>query len=131
LLLARVLLAQLFILAALGKIQAVADTQRYMVDAGVSALLFWPVVALELGGALAVILGWFTAPASLALGAFSIAAALLFHKPAAGMPPMEAQMQMIMLLKDFCIAGGFLILAVHGPGDWSVDNWSSRPGNTD
>jgi uncharacterized membrane protein YphA (DoxX/SURF4 family) len=38
---------------------------------------------------------------------------------------------MLMLMKDFCMAGGLLILALHGPGDWSVDNWSSRPGNVD
>jgi hypothetical protein len=27
----------------------------------------------------------------------------------------------MLLLKDFAIAGGLLLLAAHGPGEWSVD----------
>ena len=31
------------------------------------------------------------------------------------------QMQQIMLLKNFAIAGGFLLLAANGAGAWSVN----------
>jgi putative oxidoreductase len=33
----------------------------------------------------------------------------------------EDQMQMISFMKNLAIAGGFLALAVSGPGAWSID----------
>lgn len=124
-LIGRVLLAHIFVLAGISKITAYAATQGYMANAGVPGGLLPLVIAVELGGGLALILGWFTGLSALALAGFSIVAALLFHGN------YHDQMQLLMLMKDFSMAGGLLILAVHGPGDWSVENWSSRPGNVD
>jgi putative oxidoreductase len=50
-----------------------------------------------------------------ALAGFSILTALIFHANFAD------QMQQIMLLKNFAIAGGLLLLAASGAGGWSVD----------
>ncbi len=49
------------------------------------------------------------------LGRVLIAAALLFHLDFA------QQMQMIMFLKNFAIAGGFLVIFAYGPGPISLD----------
>ena len=37
------------------------------------------------------------------------------------------QMQAILFMKNLAMAGGFLVLAAHGPGDISLDNRHSRP----
>ena len=62
-----------------------------------------------------VIAGFKTRVGALALALFSAAAALLAHLNFAD------QNEMTQFLKDFAIAGGFIALAVAGPGAYSVD----------
>jgi putative oxidoreductase len=119
-LLGRLGLAAIFILSGLSKITGYADTQAYMASQGVPGGLLPLVIAVELGGGLAVAVGWLTRLAALGLAGFSIAAAVLFHYQPAD------QMQMIMFMKNIAIAGGFLVLFAQGAGEWSIDNWSSR-----
>jgi putative oxidoreductase len=111
----RILLAHMFLIAGIGKITGYAGTQAYMSAMGVPGALLPLVIALEIGGALAIIVGWQTRLVSYALAAFSIVAAIIFHRHLAD------QMQMIMFMKNFTIAGGFLILAVNGAGALSLD----------
>jgi putative oxidoreductase len=111
----RLLISMPFVLAGWEKIGAYAGTQAYMQHAGVPGGLLPLVILLELGGGIAIIIGLFTRPIALLLAGFSIIAALLFH---AGSPE---QMQQIMLLKDFGLAGGFLFLMANGAGRFSVD----------
>ena len=113
---ARVLLAHIFILAGVSKITAYAGTQGYMESVGVPGMLLPLVILLELGGGLAILVGWKTKLVSYALAGFSIIAAIIFHSNLA------EQMQMILFMKNFAIAGGFLLLAEHGAGNYSVDN---------
>jgi putative oxidoreductase len=114
-LLARLLLAQIFLLAGLSKISGYAATQGYMESMGVPGALLPLVILLEVGGGLALLLGFMTRWAALALAGFCVAAALIFHlKP-------DDQMQMIMLMKNLAMAGGFLLLYVHGAGAYSLD----------
>ena len=110
----RLLISAMFLVSGLGKISGYAGTQAYMEAAGVPGALLPLVIALEVLGALAIIFGYRTRLAALALAGFSIAAAVLFH---GGADPM----QRIMLMKNFAIAGGFLFLAARGAGDWSID----------
>jgi putative oxidoreductase len=56
-----------------------------------------------------------TRVAALALAAFTVLAALLFHANFAD------TMQQIMFLKNLSIAGGFLLLAANGAGAWRAD----------
>ncbi|MDP3847800.1 MAG: DoxX family protein [Pseudomonas sp.] len=114
-LLARLLLAHIFLLAGLSKISGYAATQGYMESMGVPGALLPLVILLEVGGSLALILGFMTRWAALALAGFCVAAALIFHlKP-------DDQMQMIMLMKNLALAGGFLLLYVQGAGAYSLD----------
>jgi putative oxidoreductase len=116
----RVLLATLFLLAGVGKLAAYSATAAYMSSAGVPGVLLPAVIATELGGALAIILGWRTRIVAALLAGFSVLTALVFHHNFAD------QMQMINFLKNLSIAGGLLLLLVNGPGSLSLDRRSGR-----
>ena len=108
----------IFILAGLSKLgaEAYAGTQGYMAAMGVPGMLLPLVILLEVGGGLAVLLGWQTRCASYALAGFTVIAAIIFHRN------LGDQMQMILFMKNFAIAGGLLLLAEHGAGALSLDN---------
>jgi putative oxidoreductase len=114
-LVARILLALVFIVAGLGKLGNVDGFAAYMASGGVPAFLAWPVVLLEIGGGLAILIGFQTRLFALALGAFCVLSGLLYHFDPAD------QMQMTQLMKNLGLAGGFLMLALHGAGALSVD----------
>jgi putative oxidoreductase len=109
------LLASLFLLAGIGKLGTYSATAAYMSSAGVSGALLPAVIATELGGALAIILGWKTRIVAGLLAGFSVLTALTFHNNFAD------QIQMIMFLKNISIAGGFLLLIANGAGPLSLD----------
>jgi putative oxidoreductase len=111
----RVLLAQIFLIAGLQKIGAYAATQGYMEAMGVPGVLLPLVIAAEVGGALALILGWQTRLAAAGLAAFSVATGVVFHFDLAD------QMQTIMLMKNLAIAGGLIVVAGLGAGSLSLD----------
>lgn len=111
----RILMATLFVLAGFGKIMQYAGTQSYMAAMGVPGALLPLVIALELGGGLALIAGFQTRLIALALAGFSLASAVIFHSNLAD------QTMFIMFFKNVSMAGGFLIIAVHGPGAFSLD----------
>lgn len=118
----RVLMAALFLLAGVHKIVGYAGTQAYMAAHGVPGALLPLVILLELGGGLAIALGWWTRLAAWALAAFTLAAALIFHTHFA------APQQMTMFLLHLPIIGGFLVLAARGPGAISVDGAAGPEG---
>jgi putative oxidoreductase len=111
----RTLLAVLFLLSGLGKISAYEATATYMSAVGVPGILLPVVIATEVFGAIAVILGWQTRVAALVLASFALLAALIFHNNFAD------QIEMIMFLKNVSIAGGFLLLVANGAGRLSLD----------
>src|SRR5258707_6491500 len=75
----RILLAVLFLLSGVGKVGAYGATAAYMSSAGVAGVLLPVVIATEVFGALAIILGWQTRVAALLLAGYSLLSALLFH----------------------------------------------------
>jgi len=111
----RILLASIFLMAGLNKIGGYAGTQGYMESVGVPGGLLPLVILLEVGGALALIVGWQTRIAAWALAGFTLLAAVIFHNDFGN------QMQMIMFLKNLSIAGGLLIVAANGAGAFSLD----------
>jgi len=113
---ARVFLGHIFLLAGISKIGAYDGTQGYMEAMGVPGALLPLVILLEVVGGLAVIAGWKTKWASIALAAFSVVAAAIFHNN------FSDQTQMILFMKNIAIAGGFVLLAIHGAGAYSLDN---------
>ena len=113
---ARVFLGHIFLLAGLSKIGAYEGTQGYMDAMGVPGILLPLVILLEIGGGLAIIAGFKTRWVAIALAAFTVVSAAIFHNN------FGDQTQMIMFMKNIAIAGGFLLLAAHGAGAYSLDN---------
>jgi putative oxidoreductase len=111
----RSLLSVLFLISGLGKISAYARTAAYMSSLGVPGVLLPVVIATEVLGALATILGWQTRVTALLLAGFSLLIALVFHTN------FTDQIEMIMFLKNVSIAGGFLLLLANGAGPLSLD----------
>lgn len=114
-LLGRLGLSLIFIISGWGKIAGYAATQGYMESVGVPGALLPLVIALELGGGLALLAGAFTRWVAAALAGFSLLAGLLFHFN------LGDQMQAILFWKNVAMAGGFLLLVANGAGAWSVD----------
>ena len=86
-----------------------------MESAGVPGALLPLVILVEVGGALALIVGWQTRIAAWALAGFTLLAGLLFHNDFGN------QIQLIMFMKNLAITGGLLILAANGAGAFSLD----------
>ncbi len=106
----------IFIMAGFSKIGGYAGTQGYMESVGVPGLLLPAVIALELLGGIAVLLGYQTKIAALLLGGFTFLAAIIFHSD------LGQQMEMILFMKNIAISGAFLLLFVHGPGQWALNS---------
>lgn len=111
----RILLAIMFLLAGLQKISGYAGTQGYMEAMGVPGALLPLVIALEVGGAVAIIAGWRVRLVAFLLAGFTLLSALIFHRA-----PGDAT-QAILFMKNLAIAGGFLLLVARGAGGWSLD----------
>jgi putative oxidoreductase len=116
-LVARAMLAYIFVVSGATYIGQYADVTDYMQANGVDARLLPLVIATELGGGVLVLVGLKTRWAAIALFGFCLLTALFFHLGAD---------QAIHFRKNFAMAGGFLTLAILGPGPWSLDYWRGR-----
>jgi len=116
----RLFLATIFFMSGISKISGYAGTQGYMDGMGVPGSLLPLVIALEIIGGAAIILGFKTKLVALVFAGFSIASAVLFHAN------FSDQMQMGMFMKNIAIAGGFLLLVAQGPGAYALDNRSAK-----
>jgi putative oxidoreductase len=116
----RLLLASLFLLEGWSKIRGYDAALAYMQRYGVPAILLPAVIALELVGGIMIAVGWWTRLAAFALAMFCVLAAVLFHANLAD------RNQLLHFEKDLAIAGGLLLLAITGPGPWSLERF--RPG---
>ena len=122
-LLGRLLLAYVFIPAGIGKLGAgFAGTVGYISSVG----LPMPTVAaaVEVLGALALIFGFGTRLAALALAIFTLVASFFFHAYWS-LPADQQMMQQLMFFKNVGVTGGLLALAAFGAGGWSVDGRSA------
>ena len=123
----RILLAVLFLPAGISKISGFAGTVAYIASKGVPLPDIAAVIAIvvEVVGGIALLVGFKTRWAALALAAFTLVATVLFHNYWA-MPAEQQMMQQLMFMKNLAVIGGLLTLAAWGAGAWSVDGRSSR-----
>jgi putative oxidoreductase len=117
----RLLLVFIFLHESLSLLGNYAGAAAYMQKSGVPALLLPAVIALQLGGGALIAAGVMTRVAALSFAAFCVLTAILFHWQLAD------RNQLLHLQKDLAIAGGFLVLACCGPGDWSLGRYLGRP----
>lgn len=121
-LIGRILLAIVFIPAGFGKIAGFAGTVGYATAMGLPLPQVGVALALviELFGGLALLIGFRTRYAALALAVFTLVASYFFH--AFWAVPAEQQMvQQLMFFKNIAITGGLLAFAAFGPGAFSID----------
>ena len=116
-LLARAMMAYVFVVEGFGKITSYAGVAAYMREHGVAPALLPLVILTEFGGGLLVLVGFKTRWAAVALAGFCLLTALIFHL---------ASGETIEFQKNVAMAGGFLVLAVFGPGAWSIDGRFGR-----
>ena len=114
-LISRIFISSVFLFSAVNKILGFENTQSYMESFGVPGFLLWPTIVLEIILPIMIIIGYKTRMAALVLAIFSIVTALIFHFD------LGNNMQIIALMKNLGLAGGFIFLAINGPKDWALD----------
>jgi putative oxidoreductase len=121
-LLARLLIAPLFLVSAVRSLYAVAGTSGYLARLGapMPEVTTWIVIVVEIIGAVLLIVGWQTRLTAWVLVAFVVVATLLGHRFWAVDPAQYAN-QLNHFLKNLAVIGGLLLLAVHGPGRAALD----------
>lgn len=124
----RVLLAQLFLFAGISKLTGFAGTVGYITSVGLPMPTVAAAVALvvEIVGGLALLFGFGTRLAALALALFTAVASVFFHNYW-GVPTDQVMVQQLMFYKNVAVIGGLLVLAGQGAGALSLD--ARRSGN--
>jgi len=77
-------------------------------------------IAVEVLGALALIVGYQTRLAALVLALFTLVASFFFHAYWS-VPAEQAFMQQLLFFKNIAVVGGLFVLAAYGAGAWSLD----------
>lgn len=121
-LVARTLIALIFVFSGFGKITGFEGTVAYIASKGLPLpeLAAIGAIIVELGGGILLILGWRARWAAAAMLVFTALAAFLFHNFWA-VPPAQAQNQMIHFMKNISMMGGLLFVVIHGSGALSAD----------
>lgn len=129
-LVARILLAFMFIYTGFGKVTNPAGTAGLIAGAGLPAATLLAYVAgfFELITGIFVLIGFQTRIVGWLLAGFCIFTAIVFHLPTVAVPgfPDGAlgwinALNQIMVMKNFTLAGAYILLATFGPGLYSVD----------
>ena len=111
----RIFISLIFLVAGIGKILNYEGTIGYMESFGVPGSLLIPAIIIEILFPLLIIVGYKTKFSAIILALFAILLAVIFHTD------FSNQMQLMSFLKNFAIAGGFLIIFVRGAGKYSID----------
>jgi len=114
------MLALIFVVEGWLKINQYEGTVKYMLAYGIPGALLPLVIVTELAGGILITVGLLTRFAAIALGGFCLLTAWFFHRDFSN-PEQE-----INFYKNLAMAGGFLVLAAHGAGGWSIDAWRER-----
>lgn len=122
LLLARVLLAAMFLASGFAALSDISGTAGYFGGLGLPfpGPAAWGVGLFEVAAGVLLILGLLTRPVAALLAAFALAAGFLGHY-GQGDGALLAFLHQQMLLKDIAVAGGLIVLAIQGAGGFSLD----------
>ena len=122
LLVARLLIALMFIGAGISKFTGLDGAAGYIGSVGLPApqLLAVAAGALELIAGVLLVIGWQARWAALALAGFTLVASFIFHAYW-NLPSAEQRMPMLLFTKNMAIIGGLLFVFAFGPGRISLD----------
>ena len=113
--LGRIFLSLLFLSEGIGKIFNYESAIEYMENFNVSGYLLTPAIIIDILFPILLIIGYRTKLSAFVLSLYTIILALIFHTN------FSNQIELVSFLKNFAIAGGFLIIFVNGPGRFSLD----------
>ena len=118
----RLLLALVFLPAGISKVTGFAGMVGYTASVGMPLPQVATAIALviEIVGGVALIVGFGTRWAALALAFFTLVASFFFHNYWT-LPADQQMIQQLMFFKNIGLVGGLLVLAAHGAGAWSLD----------
>jgi putative oxidoreductase len=121
-LLARILLMILYLSSGWGKLTHFAATSDYIASTGAPFPEIATCIAIfmELAVGAALVVGFWTRPLALLMAVFTLAAAILVHHYWT-MTGSARSGNFIHFYKNISIIGGLLLLAVTGPGRYSLD----------
>jgi putative oxidoreductase len=121
-LIARVLLAVVFLVFGVGKIFAFGFYTGYIASKGlpVPQVVLVLTIIVEIGGGVLLVIGFQTRWAAAALAIFTLLAAIIFHNYWAA-PAAQVVAQKINFFKNLAIMGGMLMICFFGAGPLSVD----------
>ena len=116
-LIGRIMIAALFVPAGFDKIGGFQGTVGYITSKGLPLPEAGAAIAIvvELIAGVMLVVGWKTRWAALALAAFTLAAAVLFH------PYWQSAAEYNAFWKNIAVVGGLLVVYAFGPGRLSVD----------
>ena len=111
----RIFLSTLFLFEGIRKFFYQDETIEYMESFGVPELFFYPSVFFEIIIPTLLIIGFKTRIVALLMFLFTITVSVIFHTD------FSNNMQIIAFLKNFSIAGGFLIIASYEAKMCTID----------
>ena len=111
----RFLISALFLISAYNKIFSIDGTMSWMEGYGISGILLYPTIVLEIILPIFIIIGYKARLSAGFLAIFCIATAFIFHFDFAD------QIQAISFLKNIGLAGGFLFIVANGTKNWAID----------
>lgn len=129
-LLARILLSAIFILSGFGKLTDPAGTAGMIAQAGMPAATVLAYLAglFELVTGLAVLVGFQVRLVGWALALFCVFTGIVFHGHPINVPGFPegannllSTFNQIMMMKNFTLAGAYILLATVGAGAYSID----------
>ena len=121
-LIARILLALMFVLAGFSKFAGLEGTAGYIASKGLPMpqVLAFATALLEVVGGVMLIVGWQARWAALALVAFTALASVIFHNYWS-LPADKQMIDQLMFMKNVSIVGGLLMVFGFGAGSLSLD----------
>lgn len=124
----RVMLASVFIVTGLERIDQWTPSVAYLSDKGIPGvpILLGVALAVQFLAAALVIIGFKARASALVLALLTIPATWIFHSYWSYSPGIEQQMQALLFLKNLAILGGLIVVACLGPGPIVVRVGRSR-----
>ena len=119
--LSRVLIVNIFLIDGINKIFIYENVEEWMFFKGVPEASLPFVIAFEIIGALAIMVGWQTKLFSVLFFLFCILTAIIFHSD------FSNSVERISFMKNISMAGGFIFLFLYGGGSFSLDDYLHNP----